>query len=55
MTRNAQVKARWAPVVALASAMPVVTAEMTVAAVVPPSPGGEMGVGPAATAWVLPA
>ncbi|MFE9746328.1 MFS transporter [Saccharothrix saharensis] len=53
MTQEAQVRTRWAPVVALAAAMLVVTTEMTVAAVVLPSLGGELDVGPAATAWVL--
>ncbi|PSL56920.1 putative MFS family arabinose efflux permease [Saccharothrix carnea] len=53
MTREAQVRTRWAPVVALAVAMLVVTTEMTVAAVVLPSLGSELDVGPAATAWVL--
>lgn len=53
MTQDVQVKTRWAPVVALAAAMLVVTTEMTVAAVALPSLGGELDVGPAATAWVL--
>ncbi|MFD1149594.1 MFS transporter [Saccharothrix hoggarensis] len=53
MTQDVQVRSRWAPVVALALAMLVVTTEMTVAAVVLPSLGAELDVGPAATAWVL--
>ncbi|MEU4744295.1 MFS transporter [Actinosynnema sp. NPDC023658] len=53
MTQDAQVRTRWAPVVALAMAMLVVTSEMTVAAVVLPGLGGELDVGPAGTAWVL--
>ncbi|MFD0203018.1 MULTISPECIES: MFS transporter [Saccharothrix] len=53
MTQEVQVRTRWAPVVALAMAMLVVTTEMTVAAVVLPSLGSELDVGPAATAWVL--
>lgn len=53
MTQDAQVRTRWAPVVALGLAMLVVTTEMTVAAVALPSLGGELDVGPSATAWVL--
>lgn len=53
MTQDVQVRTRWTPVVALALAMLVVTTEMTVAAVVLPSLGGELDIGPAATAWVL--
>ncbi|MEV8442956.1 MFS transporter [Actinosynnema sp. NPDC051121] len=53
MTQDVQVRTRWAPVVALALAMLVVTTEMTVAAVVLPGLGGDLDVGPAATAWVL--
>ncbi|HEY1180360.1 MAG TPA: MFS transporter [Phytomonospora sp.] len=45
--------ARWAPVFALALAMVVVTSDLMLAAVALPGIGAELGVGPAATAWVL--
>lgn len=43
----------WAPVVALGLGMLVVTSEMTIVAVTLPGIGADLGVGPAATAWVL--
>ncbi len=46
-------RTRWGPVIALGLAMLVVTSEMTIAAVTLPGVGAELGVGPAATAWVL--
>ncbi|ADD39738.1 MFS transporter [Stackebrandtia nassauensis] len=46
-------KTRWAPIVALAMAMVVITSDMTIAAVTLPSLGEDMDVGAAATAWVL--
>ena len=46
-------RTRWAPVAALGLAMLVVTSEMTITAVTLPGLGAELGVGPAATAWVL--
>ncbi|MGH8879907.1 MAG: MFS transporter, partial [Stackebrandtia sp.] len=58
MTRTSEIsstveRTRWAPVVALAMAMVVVTSDMTIAAVTLPSLGDELGVSAAATAWVL--
>jgi DHA2 family multidrug resistance protein-like MFS transporter len=55
MTTEAAVpqRTRWAPVVALGLAMLVVTSEVTVAAVTLPGLGADLGVSPAATAWVL--
>ncbi|QFZ17035.1 MFS transporter [Saccharothrix syringae] len=55
MTGDTQVRAGWAPVVALAMAMVAVTTEMSLAAVALPALGAELGVGPSAAAWVLPA
>lgn len=52
-TVDSNVRTRWAPVIALGLAMLVVTAEMTMAAVTLPGIGADLGVGPAATAWVL--
>ncbi|GAA2994323.1 MFS transporter [Streptosporangium longisporum] len=52
-TAGAVERTRWGPVVALAMAMLVVSVEMSLAAVTLPVIGAEMGVGPAATAWVL--
>ncbi|MGC5013754.1 MFS transporter [Streptosporangium sp. DT93] len=46
-------RTRWGPVVALGTAMLVVSVEMSLAAVTLPVIGAEMGVGPAATTWVL--
>jgi MFS transporter, DHA2 family, multidrug resistance protein len=46
-------RTRWAPVVALGLAMLVVTVEMTVTAVTLPGMAADLGVTPAATAWVL--
>lgn len=46
-------RTRWSAVVALGLAMLVVTSEMTIAAVTLPGIGADLGVGPAATAWVL--
>jgi MFS transporter, DHA2 family, multidrug resistance protein len=46
-------RTRWGPVAALGLAMLVVTSEMTIAAVTLPGLGRDLGVGPAATAWVL--
>lgn len=46
-------RTRWGPVIALGLAMLVVTSEMTIAAVTLPGLGAELGVGPAATAWML--
>ena len=46
-------RTRWGPVVALGLAMLVITSEMTITAVTLPGLGVDLGVGPAATAWVL--
>ena len=46
-------RTRWGPVVALGLAMLVITSEMTITAVTLPGLGADLGVGPAATAWVL--
>ncbi len=46
-------RTRWGPVVALGLAMLVVTSELTLTAVTLPGLGGDLGVGPASTAWVL--
>ena len=46
-------RTRWGPVIALGLAMLVVTSEMTIVAVTLPGLGAELGVGPAATAWML--
>ncbi len=46
-------RTRWGPVIALGLAMLVVTSEMTIAAVTLPGLDAELGVGPAATEWVL--
>ncbi|KAB1158807.1 MFS transporter [Micromonospora sp. AMSO12t] len=47
------VRTRWAPVVAVALAMLVATSEMSMAGVVLPSIGADLGADPAATTWVL--
>lgn len=52
-TTHPQTKTRWAPVVALALAMLVLTSDMTIAAVTLPSLGDELSVAKASTAWVL--
>lgn len=49
----APTKTRWAPVIALALAMLVLTSDMTLSAVTLPSIGGDMRVSAATTAWVL--
>ena len=46
-------RTRWGPVVALGLAMLVITSEMTITAMTLPGLGADLGVGPAATAWVL--
>lgn len=52
-TETIEQTTRWAPVVALALAMLVVTSDASVAAVALPNIGVDLGVGPAATSWVL--
>ncbi|MCW4353373.1 MFS transporter [Hoyosella sp. YIM 151337] len=46
-------RTQWAPVIVLALAMLVVTSEISIAAVALPAVGADLGVTPAATAWVL--
>ncbi|MGW4500172.1 MFS transporter [Micromonospora sp. NPDC004336] len=46
-------RTRWAPVAAVALAMLVVTSEMSIAGVVLPAIGADLGADPTATTWVL--
>ncbi|WP_085977919.1 MFS transporter [Saccharomonospora marina] len=52
-TGRPRTRSSWAPVVALAFAMLVVTSEFSIAAVALPAIGAELGAAPSVAAWVL--